>query len=360
MTTYQQKIIKPKLGLLELAKELGNVSQACKVMGYSRDTFYRYKELHDQGGEEALYEMTRRKPCLKNRVPANVEDAVVNIAIEFPAYGQERTANELRRRGIIISGGGVRSVWLRHNLENFKKRLKALETKVANDGIILSDQQLAALEKVKNRREATGEIETMHPGYLGSQDAYYVGNIKGIGRIYQQTFVDTYSKMAICKLYTEKTAITAADLLNDRVIPFFESHNVPLLRILTDRGTEYCGKLEHHAYQLYLGIENIDHSRTKAYSPQTNGICERFHKTMQEECYHVLFRKKFYSTLEELQNDIDTWLTSYNCERPHSGKHCFGKTPMQTFRDSLHIAKDKNIGNIERISDNLSITYQAA
>lgn len=148
--------------------------------------------------------------------------------------------------------------------------------------------------------------------------------------------------------------------MNDRVIPFFEKYNIPLLRILTDRGTEYCGKPENHAYQLYLGIENIDHSRTKAYSPQTNGICERFHKTMQEECYHILFRKKLYNTLDELQSDIDTWLTNYNNERSHSGKHCFGKTPMQTFRDSLYIAKDKNISNIERISDNLAITYQAA
>ncbi|CEO18054.1 hypothetical protein RMONA_08550 [Rickettsia monacensis] len=136
--------------------------------------------------------MARRKACIKNRVPANIEDAVVNIAVEFPAFGQERAANELRKSGIIISGGGVRSVWLRHDLESFKKRLKALETKVANDGIVLSDNQLAVLEKVKNQREASGEIETMHPGYLGSQDTYYVGNIKGIGRIYQQTFVDTY------------------------------------------------------------------------------------------------------------------------------------------------------------------------
>lgn len=360
MTQYQNKIIKPRLGLLKLAEELGNVSQACKVMGYSRDTFYRYKELHEQGGEEALYEMTRRKPCLKNRVPANIEDAVVNIAVEFPAFGQERTANELRKRGIIISGGGVRSVWIRHDLENFKKRLKALENKVANDGIILSEAQIIAFEKVKNQREASGEIETMHPGYLGSQDTYYVGNIKGIGRIYQQTFVDTYSRVAICKLYTEKTAITAADHLNDRVVPFFESHDIPLLRILTDRGTEYCGKPENHAYQLYLGIENVDHSKTKAYSPQTNGICERFHKTMQQECYHVLFRKKFYSSLDELQTDVDSWLMSYNNERAHSGKHCFGKTPMQTFRDSIHIAKQKNLGSIERISDNLLLSYQAA
>ena len=194
MTIYQEKIIKPRVGLLQLAEHLGNVSQACKVMGYSRDTFYRYKELYDQGGEEALFEMNRKKPCLKNRVPANVEDAVINMAVDFPAYGHERATNELRKRGIILSGGGVRSIWLRNDLENFKKRLRALEAKVANDGIVLNDVQLAALEKAKNKREATGEIETMHPGYLGSQDTYYVGNIKGIGRIYQQTFVDTYSQ----------------------------------------------------------------------------------------------------------------------------------------------------------------------
>lgn len=324
-------------------------------MGYSRDTFYRYKELYEQGGQEALYEISKSKPCIKNRVPAAVEDAVIKMATDFPAYGQERAANELRKSGIIISGGGVRSVWMRHDLENFKKRLKALENIVSNDNIILTDQQLAALEKVKKQKEAHGEIETHHPGYLGSQDTYYVGNIKGIGRIYQQTFVDTYSRVAICKLYTEKTAITAADILNDKVLPFFDHQGVPLNRILTDRGTEYCGKPEYHSYQLYLGIENIDHSRTKAYSPQTNGICERFHKTMQEECYHILFRKKLYTTLDELQNDVDQWLEFYNNERTHSGKHCCGKTPMQTFKDSLYIANSKNIDNIQRTSDNSNL-----
>lgn len=154
----------------------------------------KYKELHDTGGEEALYEMSRKKPCLKNRVPSNVEDTVINMTVDFPAFGQERAANELPKSGVIISGGGVRSVWLRHDLESFKKRLKALEAKGANDGFILTDNQLAALEKAKNKREAIGEIETVHPGYLGSQDTYYVGNIKGIGRIYQQTFIDTYQR----------------------------------------------------------------------------------------------------------------------------------------------------------------------
>ena len=240
------------------------------------------------------------------------------MAVEYPAYGQVRAANELRKQGIIISPGGVRSVWLRHDLETFKKRLKALEAKVAQEGIILTESQLAALEKSQSDREAHGEIESQHPGYLGSQDTYYVGTIKGVGRIYQQTFIDTYSRVAMAKLYTEKTAITAADLLNDRVVPFFDEQGIPLLRILTDRGTEYCGKPENHAYQLYLAVEDIDHTRTKANSPQTNGVCERFHETMQDECYSLLFRKKLYRTREELQVDVDEWIWHYTEE--HRGR----------------------------------------
>jgi len=270
-------IIKHKAGLLNLAEELGNVSKACKIMGVSRDTFYRYQELVEDGDIDQLINKSRRAPNIKNRVDEATEQAVLSHAIEQPTHGQHRASNELRKVGVFVSGSGVRSIWLRHNLENFKKRLKALEAKVASDGIILSESQVAALEKKKHDDEACGEIETEHPGYLGSQDTFYVGNLKGVGRLYQQTFIDTYCKVAFCKLYTTKTPITAADVLNDKVLPFFEAHDLPMLRILTDRGTEYCGRVDQHDYQLYLAINNIDHTKTKAMSPQTNGICERFH-----------------------------------------------------------------------------------
>lgn len=351
MSDLTSKIIKPKLGLLELAKQLGNVSQACKVMGYSRDSFYRFQELYEQGGEQALVDMSRKKPLLKNRVPEHVEQAIIALAIENPALGQLRASQELAQRGILVSSSGVRSVWLRHDLETLQKRLKALEAKSAQEGILLTEEQLAALERMKSQKEAHGEIETHHPGFLGAQDVYFVGNMKGVGNIYQQTFIDTYSRVALCKLYTDKTAITSADLLNDRVVPFFTEYNIPLLRILTDRGTEYCGKVENHAYQLYLAVENIDHSRTKANSPQTNGICERLHKTMKNEFYDIAFRKKIYNTVESLQTDLDYWLSKYNESRPHSGRFCYGKTPMQTFRESLHIAVSKIIGQPE-LTDN--------
>ena len=311
-TQSSHKIIKNKLGLLNLAQTLGSVSKACKTMGFSRDSYYRFRDLYERGGEAALQEISRRKPILKNRIDPSIEEAVVNFAIDKPAYGQHRVSNELRKVGVFVSGGGVRSIWLRHDLETFQKRLKALSAKIAQDGIILTEDQLFALERAREEKQAHGEIETEHPGYLGSQDTYYVGTIKGVGRIYQQTYIDTYCKLAIVKLYQQKHAITSADLLNDRVIPFYEAHDIPLLRILTDRGSEYCGNRETHEYQLYLDLEDIEHTRTKVKHPQTNGICERFHKTIQNEFYATAFRRKIYNSLEELQVDLDAWVLDYN------------------------------------------------
>ena len=354
----ETKLIKTKLGLLKLAEKLGNVSQACRLFGYSRDSFYRIKELYDTGGESALHEISRRKPILKNRVAPDIEEAVVKMAFDYPAFGQARACNELRKKGIFLSAAGVRCIWQRHDLEIFEKRLKALETRVAQDGIILTEAQMMAMERKKEKREALGEIETEHPGYLGAQDTYYVGNIKGVGRIYQQTFIDTYTRVAFAKVYDRKTALTSADLLNDRVLPFFEQQGVPLLRILTDRGTEYKGKPEHHEFELYLQIEGIEHSKTQVKHPQSNGICERLHRTIQEEFYAVTFRKKLYDSLDELQQDLDDWLEYYNRERPHSGRYCYGKTPMQTFIDGKSLALEKMLNDVPSEEINQSVSLE--
>ena len=337
-----QKIIKPKIGLLELAKKLGNISSACRTLGYSRDSYYRFEELYRQGGEEALREISRKKPILANRVDPTIEQSVVKMAIESPAYGQLRVSNELKKQGILVSAGGVRSIWLRHDLNNLKKRLAALEAKMAQDGLVLTERQLAALEKQEASKEAYGEIDTAHPGYLGCQDTYYVGNFKGIGKVSGQVFIDSYSRLADTKLYKEKTALTSADVLNDRILPWYQRHEVPLLRILTDRGSEYKGSLENHAYELFLSVEGISHTTTKAYSPQTNGMCERFNKTMKEEFFDTAMRKKLYRSLEELQADLDAWLVYYNEERVDSGRYCYGKTPLKTFIDSKGMALEKN------------------
>jgi transposase InsO family protein len=153
---------------------------------------------------------------------------------------------------------------------------------------------LPSSRKARADKEAHGELESECPGYCGAQDTFSVGTLKGVGRIYQQTFIDTYAKVAFAKLYDRKNPITAAEILNDRMVPFYEEHGIRLSRVLTDRGAEYCGR-ESHEYELYLAVEDIDHSRTKTKSPQTNGICERFHRTVLEEFYRVAFRKKIYS-----------------------------------------------------------------
>ena len=266
--------------------------------------------MKEEGGIENFIDRTRRCPNIKNRIDPKTEEIVVLTATNEPAWGQLRVSKELKKEGIEVSLGGVRSIWLRHDLSNFKLRLKALEKKVAEKGIILTDSQVAALEKKKTEDQIHGEIETEHLGYLGSQDTFYVGHLKVVGRIYQQTFAETYSKTAFAKLYTAKTPITTADMLNDQVLPFFEEYNQDMLRILTDRGTEYCGILETHSYELFLAIHDIDHTKTKARHPQTNGICERFHKTILNKFYQVTFRKKLYSSLDQLQKDLDQWIES--------------------------------------------------
>ena len=291
-------------------------------------------------------EVTSRSVRLANGsvliVAPEIEAAVVALAIEQPTWGQVRVSNELKKQGLSISPFGVRAVWLRHDLANTSTRLKALEARMAQEGFVLTEAQVVALEKAKTEKDH-GEFESECPGYCGAQDTFYVGNMKGVGRIYQQTFIDTYTKVVFAKLYYRKTPITAAEILNDRVLPFFEEHGIVLCRVLTDRGTEYCGNPEHHDYELYLAVEDIDHTRTKTRARRPMEFCERFHKTVLNEFYRVAFRKKVYRSIDQLQADLDAWINEYNEVRPHQGRWCFGKTPMQIFLDAVPMTKEKMI-----------------
>ena len=333
--TQQQYIINRKLNILELGEMLGNISEACKVLGISRQHYYDIRTAIEEEGLNGLLEKSRRAPRPGNRVADCVEKAILDYSLEFPTHGHVRVANEMNRKGINISSGGIRSVWLRHNLHLKEFRLKRLEQWAAENTGILTESQVIALENAKDEREAHGEIESPHPGFLIAQDTCYIGYLKGIGKLYQQTGIDTRTNVGFAKAYTDKTSLTAADFLNDKVLPFFDEHGIRVLRILTDNGTEYCGRPEVHPYKLFLYLNDIEHTRTKVRHPQTNGAVERLNQTIQEEFYRVAFRRKYYRSLDEIQTDLDVFMAWYNNERTNQGRYCQGRTPMQTFTDDL-------------------------
>jgi transposase InsO family protein len=335
--TQQQYIISRKLNILELGQVLGNISEACRKLGVSRQHYYDIKRAIEEEGLEGLLEKSRRVPRIGNRVPPEIEQKLLDYSLEFPTHGQVRAANELKRQGIQISPGGVRSIWLRHNLQIKALRLRRLEKWAAENTGVLTESQVQALEAAKEEEEASGEIESHHPGYLIAQDTCYLGYIKGIGRLYQQTSIDTYSNVGFAKLYLDRTSLTAADFMNDKVLPFFDKEGISVLRVLTDRGSEYCGRVETHPYELYLHLNGIEHTKTKTRSPQTNGAVERLNQTIENEFYQVSFRKKLYRTLEEIQADLDEFMDYYNKERTNQGRYCQGRTPYQTFIDSLSL-----------------------
>jgi len=334
--TQQQYIINRKLNMLELGKTLGNISQACRKLGVSRQHYYDIKQAIEEG-LEGLLEKSRQVPRIGNRVAPEIEEKVLEYALQFPVHGPLRASNELRKSGIIVSSGGVRSIWLRHNIAVKKERLKRLEQWAAENAGILTESQLSALEAAKAEKEGHGEVESPHPAFLVAQDTCYIGTIKGIGRIYQQTGIDTHANIGFAKVYREKTALTAADFLNDKVLPFYDEHGIRILRMLTDNGGEYRGRQETHSFELFLHLNDIEHTFIKVRHPQTNGSVERLNQIIQEEFYQTAFRKKLYGSLEEIQADLDEFIDYYNGERTNQGRYCQGRTPMQTFTDGLSI-----------------------
>jgi transposase InsO family protein len=325
--TAQTQSIKRKLSLLQLAEELGNVSKACKIMGYHRDTFYEVRRAFQVGGVASFVEDKRGpKNPHPNRVAPEIEAQILEYSLKQPTHGAERVVNELRLRGFTVSPSGVRGVWLRHDLESRYKRLLRLEREAQEHTFVLSDRQIALLERHSVDFRCR-HVEASRPGELLNQDTFYWGTLKGVGKVYVQVIIDVFCSLAFAKLYTSKMPLTAADALYDRVLPFYEALGLPVGAVLTDNGREFCGREDQHPYELLLALEDIQHRTTKVRTPRTNGFVERMNRTLLDECFRVGGRTTWYETVEQLQADLDKYLETYNCHRTHQGYRLKGRTP---------------------------------
>ncbi len=329
--TTTQKVARQKLSLLELAQNLGNVSKACRFMGYSRQQFYEIRRQYQTYGAQGLVD---RLPGTRgphpNRVSEEIEAAILAHSLEHPSHGGLRVAQELSLKGVQVSSGGVRGVWTRHNLLTKHQRLLRLEEHVRGQKVELNDEQVRMLERFSPEfRER--HIEARHSGDLVAVDTFMVGSLKGVGRVYLQTVIDCHSRYAFGRLYTNKLPLTAVHVLNNDVLPFFEKHEVRVETILSDNGREFCGRPDRHPYELFLQLEQIEHRKTRVGRPQSNGFVERLHRTLLDEHFRVAGRTKFYESLEPMQADLEAFLKHYNERRPHQGIGMNGRTPLQAF-----------------------------
>ena len=329
--TTNKKIARRKLSLLELASELSNVSKACRIMGYSRQQFYEIRRNYQVYGAEGLLDrLPGPRGPHPNRVDKEIEEAILDYGLQHPTHGCLRVAQQLALKGIHVSSSGVRGVWSRHKLLTKTERLLRLENAVRQRRIKLSDEQIRLLERFSPEfRER--HIETHHTGELIAVDTFYVGTLKGIGRIYLQSAIDCHSRYAWGRLYTSKLPVTAVHLLNEDVLPFCENHGVQISTVLSDNGREYCGRPDRHPYELFLQLEGIEHRKTKVARPQSNGFVERLHRTLLDEHFRVMGRKKWYEALDEMQKDLETYLNYYNRKRAHQGRNMNGTTPHKAF-----------------------------
>lgn len=330
-----QKAARRKLSLLELAQRLENVSKACEIIGYSRQQFYEIRRNYQTYGAEGLLDrLPGAKGAHPNRVPEKVEKAILDYSLKYPTHGPVRVAQQLNLRGIQVSSGGVRGVWGRHKLLTRFDRLLRLEKHQREQKIELSDEQIRLLERF-NPEFKQRHIETSHTGQLVAIDTFMVGTLKGVGRVYLQTVIDCFSRYVWGRLYTTKLPVTAVQVLNNDVIPFFEKQGLKIETVLTDNGREYCGREDRHPFELFLQLEEIEHRKTQVRRPQSNGYVERMHRTLLDEHFRIKGRSKFYESVDEMQKDLDEYLKHYNTERVHQGRGMNGRVPWKAFQDGI-------------------------
>lgn len=324
----EDKIALHKLSVLELAQSLGNVSQACKQRGVSRTQFYEYKRRFQTHGLEGLKDLPPIHKSHPMTTPPEVVKRILEVSLEHPGWGCVKLSSMLKLGDINVSSPTIQNILIKNNMGSKYERLLKLEEQASKKVIQLTPEQVAQIEK-NNPCFRERHVESSRPGELLSQDTFYVGTLKGVGRVYLHAVVDTFSSYAFGFLHTSKQPEAAAAVMHNDVLPFYKSKGLIVKALLTDNGREFCGK-DTHPYEIYLALNDIEHRTTKVRKPQTNGFVERFNRTILEEFFRSAFRTKLYESVKALQEDLDKWLVHYNTERPHQGYRNMGRRPIET------------------------------
>lgn len=302
------KLAQHRLSVLELAKELGNVAQACRQRGLDRTSFYEWKRRFQTQGFDGLRDLPPIHKSHPQTTPEPVVERIKALALEHPAYGCNRHEAMLALEGIRVSSITIQKILNDNGLGTRIDRWLALEQANAERAIEITSEQAAFLEKL-NPCFRERHVESAAPGELLSADTFFVGSLKGVGKVYLHAVVDTYGSYAFGFLHISKQPEAAVAVLHNDVLPFYRQFGLPVKAVLTDNGREFCGT-DRHPYELYLDLNGVEHRRTKVKSPKTNGFVERFNGTVLNEFFRVKMRETFYETVEALQADLDAWSTT--------------------------------------------------
>ena len=332
-----EKVARQKLSVLELAEALGNVSEACRRRGLSRQSFYEYKRRFADAGLEGLKDLPPVPKSHPMSTPESHVERLLALSLEHPAWGCNRLSDTLALEGISISAPTIQNLLNKRDLRSRYDRWLALERHAAAAGMELSGEQLRFLER-QNPVWRERHVESSRPGELLCQDTFFVGRLKGVGKVYLHAVVDTFGSVGFGFLHTSKQPEAAVAVLHNQVLPFYAERYLIVGAVLTDNGTEFCGTPEH-PYELYLALSDIEHRRTQVRRPRTNGFVERFQRTVQEEFFETAWRTTLYESVEALQEDLDRWLVHYNTERPHQGYRNLGRRPLDTVKLYLESVK---------------------
>jgi transposase InsO family protein len=288
----------------------------------SRTSFYAWKRVADAYGLDALRPRDRRRPRQPNETPPWQIDIILAEAISRPTLGAGQLLEFLEDRGVIISAAGAQKVLRRHRLGRRSQRLAALAQLTAASGGPITE---AALE---------GPFGFCHfaarPGDLVALDSFYVGKLKGVGRVWQFTAIDTHTRWAVVSLTADDHTAEAAAAFMDLAIERFADAGITLRGILTDRGPEFRGT----AFTSHIGHLGLRHTWTPPRSPNHNAVCERFHGTVLDEFYRVAFHREYFTTVERLDTQLHGWVTRYNTRRRNHGDYMQGRSPLTVLRQA--------------------------